>query len=88
MSKSATSLLLDFEGWKRALNPALRTIGYTAAIYVILVILIIYPASVVGGQVFAIAVNLVTVFMFVAFVVSLFKVIDEERTSSGMIKLL
>ncbi len=87
MSNNPTSLLLDFDGWKRAVNPAVRVIGYTAALFVLLYIVIIFPAFFLGAQVFSFAGTLVTFLTTFGFVVSFFKVIEEEQ-NKGRIKLL
>ncbi len=86
MNEPSSQTLLDFDGWRRAFGPALRVIGYTAAIYAILVILVLIPAS-FAPSLYSGASAIVTIFAFFGFVLSIFKVLDEQQ-SKGMIKLL
>lgn len=86
MSEPSTQTLLDFDGWRRAFGPTLRVIGYTAAIYAILVLIVLIPASFVPAL-YTGASAVVTILFFAGFVLSLFKVLDEQN-QKGMIKLL
>ncbi|RMG42220.1 MAG: hypothetical protein D6732_01415 [Methanobacteriota archaeon] len=86
MSETSSQTLLDFNGWRRAFGPALRVVGYTAAIYAVLVILVLIPASFVPAF-YTGASAVVTILSFFGFVLSFFKVLDEQQ-NKGVIKLL
>lgn len=77
--------LFDKESWKRALSPAIRVLGYTAAVYLVMYIIIILPiyllvqAGVPDALWEVYAAPLYTILMVFFFILILFKVIDEER---------
>ncbi len=80
MSKP-TTLLLDFDSWKRAFNPALRVVGYTSAIFLVITIVTTLPLYLMGAPegvyIFFTYVN--TILFFFGVILSFFKVLDEER---------
>jgi len=89
-------LLLDFEGWKRAFNPALRVVGYSAAIYLIITVVTILPLYLIQAPntIYTFFTALNTLIFFFAIILSFFKVLDEEKTkpvtniASDSIKLM
>lgn len=84
------SLMLDFESWKRALNPAVRVVGYTAAIYFVLYVIVLLPLWLlqISANVYSYAGALITLVTIFAFVVTIFKVVDEENSRENPLKLL
>jgi hypothetical protein len=86
--------LLDRESWRRAINPAVKVIGYTAAIYLLLYIVVILPASVLVssfGAPQSLLSNLISPIVTIAalfgFIASFFKVLDEQRPGQVPLKM-
>jgi hypothetical protein len=86
--------LLDRDSWRRAINPAVKVIGYTAAIYLVLYLLVIVPATflVSGfGAPESLLTNfispLVTLAALFGFIASFFKVLDEQRPGQVPLKM-
>jgi len=89
-------LLLDFDGWKRAFNPALRVVGYSAAIYLIITVITILPLYFMQApaKIYTFFTALNTLIFFFAIILSFFKVLDEGKAkpvtnvASDSIKLM
>lgn len=77
------------ESWKRAINPAFRVLGYSAALSVILAIVLLVPAATFGihessPDVYSFLGTLWFWLTAIGGIIALFKVIDEERLKAGM----
>ncbi|MHA2092149.1 MAG: hypothetical protein ACW98K_14950 [Candidatus Kariarchaeaceae archaeon] len=70
--------MFDMTSWKRAFGPALRTFGYLASLY-ILILIILIPAWAIGGSFYTLAGPILTILMIFAIFLAFFKVLDEER---------
>ena len=78
-----SSSIIDWAGWRRAWGPALRCIGYLAAIYTISFIILIIPTVLIsaagGPDLGSFAISLFSLAFVFGFFLAIFKVMDEQR---------
>jgi ABC-type transport system involved in cytochrome c biogenesis permease subunit len=84
------------DSWQRALKPTIRVIGYSMAIFVIINLLTTLPLFLLkaSDEIYNFFGAMNAILYLVGFILSLFKVLDEERLKAslelgkGNIKLL